>query len=157
MEQIPLPLKARKTRKPPRLRQQPLPMEPDPLVIQPGTPLPERQVLDAERAHAVTEAAIEQVEKNASELYLDMLVDAVRAVALDRLHLASDDVHVRLGGARMRLGNPSALGAAFRIAARLGYIRLQPERKDSERPATHRRPLRIWESCIYRGGYGDVA
>jgi hypothetical protein len=59
----------------------------------------------------------------------------------------------------MQQGNSSALGVAFRTAAKLGYIRLQAERKDSQRPSMHRKPLRIWESRIYRGSaaQGDAA
>lgn len=107
-------------------------------------------VIDAAESHRVTEAGIAQVERNARRDYLDMLVDGIRQVALDHATFASDDVHVVVG-VRMREGNPSALGPAFRTAARLGYIRQQADRKDSARPSMHRKPLRIWESLIYRG------
>ena len=141
-------------RKKPRAVQLPLPMVPDPLVALPKTP----SVLDLGRAHAATEAAIARIEASARAAYLDMLVEGVRSVALGQLQLASDQVWEHLGIERMHQGNPSALGVAFRNAAKLGYIRPQGERKDSERPTTHRRPLRIWESRIYRGhAHGDAA
>lgn len=108
-------------------------------------------VLDPERSRAVVDAMVRRVEERARRAYLDMLVDAIHALALHLSTLASDDVWVHVGAERMAQGNPSALGAAFRIAARLGYIRLQPERKDSQRPSMHRKPLRIWESRICRG------
>jgi hypothetical protein len=40
--------------------------------------------------------------------------------------------------------NPSAMGAAFRLAAARGWIKRAPGFRTSLRPQTHLRPLRLW-------------
>jgi hypothetical protein len=40
--------------------------------------------------------------------------------------------------------NPSAMGAAFRLAASRGWIVRAPGFRTSLRPQTHLRPLRLW-------------
>lgn len=43
---------------------------------------------------------------------------------------------------------PRAMGAAMRIAKRLGMCRTTPRTEPSTRPGCHSRPVRVWESLL---------
>jgi hypothetical protein len=103
-------------------------------------------VLDRTRTRAA--AARAQAEAHAPDEYLALLQYAIYEIARSQPSLTSDDVWAKVGVHQMHTGNPSALGAAFRLASRAGWIRRGNDRTDSIRPATHGRPLRQWHSLI---------
>jgi hypothetical protein len=107
-------------------------------------------VLDAARAHRVTEQAVARSTEHAPTDISEQARQAVTAVAQRQDTLTSDDVWSEMGRDVMREWNPSALGGVFRSLARDGVILLTDERRESQRPAHHRKPLRVWRSLIYR-------
>jgi hypothetical protein len=109
----------------------------------------EPPVLDRAGTHRAAERGIAQAEAHAPDEYLALLQCAIYEIARVQPSLTSDDVWARVGVHQMHTGNPSALGAAFRLASRAGWIRRGDGRSDSIRPATHGRPLREWKSLIY--------
>ena len=116
-------------------------------------PRPPRPTLDKQRAHEVTEAAIEKCVIDPQ--WFDHALRCVRHVAEAFPALTSDDVWAYLlntrwvGDFEMHRQNKSALGPVIRRAAKEGYIVATGERKDSIRPETHRRPLRVWKSNLF--------
>jgi hypothetical protein len=107
-----------------------------------------RTILDPVRARAVTERGIAQADANAAEEWRAALRVALERVARRRPDLTSDDLWVEVGEDGMGKGNPSALGSIFRGAAKDGLIRLTDQRRESQRPAHHRKPLRVWASLV---------
>ena len=114
-------------------------------------------VLDPVRAVVVTDRAVAVADVHAPPGYVDTLVATIHTLAQSHERLTSDDVWVALGSSVMQEGNASALGCAFRMAAHRGWIRLaHDERAESQRPATHRRPLRVWYSTLWPAAPADT-
>ena len=72
---------------------------------------------------------------------------AVRTVARLRVTFTADDVwdyvfHHHLP----EPPNRAALGAVFKALSRAGIIRQTGEWRNSQRPETHTRPLRVWQA-----------
>ncbi len=93
------------------------------------------------------ENAIERVHANNSQ-WVDHAVAAIRKVAERLDTLTSDDIWTEMGGHIPR--EPRAMGAAMKMANRLGYIRSTMMTAESRRRQNHRRPVRVWVSRIRR-------
>ena len=109
----------------------------------------EEPVLDPVRAHAVTEAGVRQSGDRAAEDWKQDMHAAIYVIARRQPLLTSDDLWNEVGAAAVTEQNPSALGSVFRTAAKDGLIRLTGDRQESQRPAHHRKPLRVWRSLIH--------
>lgn len=107
------------------------------------------RVLDPVEAARVTEIGVATSRDHAPESWRDDKQLVVRELATRQPFITSDDVWEAVGTHAMRLANPSALGSVFRSAAKAGDIELTEERRESQRPATHRRPLRVWRSLVF--------
>lgn len=107
-------------------------------------------VLDAPRAHRVTEKAVSRSTAHAPSEVFEQASLALVGVAYQQPELTADDVWLAVPRDVMKQWNPSALGGVFRAAAKDGLIELTGEKRESQRPATHRRPLRVWRSRVYQ-------
>jgi hypothetical protein len=120
--------------------------------LNPGTPgLPFR---DAELTSIVTENAIDAAAEHAPPDFLEQAYQALKRVAERQLKLTADDVWEELervpDAEAVQAKNNSAMGPVFRRAARDRVIFLvQGEGRTSERPSTHGRMLRVWQSIIF--------
>lgn len=108
-------------------------------------------VLDRVEASRVTEIGIARSTAHTPEETRADLARLVETVARQRATLTSDDVWVaaRDEGIDLATCRPSALGGVFRAVASAGIIMLTNERQESRRPAHHRKPLRVWRSCVF--------
>jgi hypothetical protein len=114
-------------------------------------------VLDAARAAQLSDAGCQQSGDRAADDWKMDMVRGIYVIARRQPLLTSDDLWAELGAAAVQRCNPSALGGVFRSAARDGLIRLTGDRLESRRPAHHRRPLRVWQSLIFRDGTKQIA
>jgi hypothetical protein len=85
--------------------------------------------------------AIKQVEINAAEDWLSEADAAVDILAAARISFTTDDVWQKL---TTKTHEPRAMGAVMLRAARDGLIKSTGQWAESNRPASHRRPLRVW-------------
>ena len=106
-------------------------------------------VLDPVRAHAVTEVGVARSGDHAADDWVDEMRDGIQRVARRQARLTSDDLWVEVGPDAIGRGNPSALGSVFRSVARDGVIELTSDLRESQRPAHHRKPLRVWRSLVF--------
>jgi hypothetical protein len=106
-------------------------------------------VLDKDAAAEATEAGITKSDEGADDSWKDQMLAAIKKLADERAIITSDDVWELVGRHGMTDSNPSALGSVFRRAAKEGYIKLTDQRVESQRPAHHRKPLRVWQSLRY--------
>jgi len=107
-----------------------------------------RPVLDSVEAKRVTEAGVAQSRDASPEAWREEMRLALHAVARRMQYITSDDLWAHVGAEAMRQANPSALGSVFRSVARDGAIEITDERRESQRPAHHRKPLRVWRSRV---------
>lgn len=92
---------------------------------------------------------IERVARGSGEWQVDALA-TIRAVARVRQDFTTDDVWMALGRDPDVEGR--AMGAAMRVAAKLGLVQKTDTTRKSVRVACHRRDLRVWRSLIHGGG-----
>jgi hypothetical protein len=113
---------------------------------------PKWPVLNSDLAQQVTEAGVARVEAHVASEMADAMRLVVAAVARRQPFLTSDDIWAtaRMLDVDLSQANPSALGGAFRSVARDGLILLTDERRESQRPPQHRKPLRVWRSLVYQ-------
>jgi hypothetical protein len=109
-------------------------------------------VLNPAKAREVTERGIQQSTDHAPVYIAELARLKIEALARRKDTITSDDVWVEMPPALMRAWNTSALGGVFRSLARDGVLQLTGERRESQRPAHHRKPLRVWRSLIRRAG-----
>lgn len=92
--------------------------------------------------------ALDALERH-RKLAIGRLNRAIRACA--RLAnggtFSTDDVWAFLGDGAESIGEPRAMGAAMRMAAEEGLIEATNEFRPSDRPACHRRPVRLWRAA----------
>lgn len=102
------------------------------------------------------EKAIAQVDRHANERWKEAALASVQAVCETKHLLTTDDIWWVLDRLRLQhsLGThePRAMGSIVRQAARKGWMVPTSEYIPSERPESHRRPIRIWASRIYIRG-----
>ena len=73
--------------------------------------------------------------------------EAVRTVARLRITFTSDEVWDYMNSHKLpEPPNRSALGAVFKALAKADVIRVTGEWRNSARPETHTRPLRVWQA-----------
>lgn len=92
--------------------------------------------------------ALDRLE-DAHTLWLEGAVLVIARVAHALPRLTSDDVWQAMP-ATLHVDEPRALGAAMRHAERDGTIRPTATWVLSTRAVCHRRPLRVWESLVWR-------
>jgi len=88
--------------------------------------------------------AIDQVEENASELWLEDAYEAIKFLAKERDLFTADNVWELVGPAR----EPRAMGAVFRRAVRDKVVAATNTYWSSTRPMRHAGPVRVWRSTI---------
>lgn len=104
-------------------------------------------VFDEELSERARDIGIARVEASTDE-WQSEAVTTIREIATKQVSLTTDDVWAELGRDDDIEGR--AMGAAMRMAAKLGYIRRTNTTQKSVRVACHRRDLRIWESLLCR-------
>lgn len=102
---------------------------------------------NVELAAKARDIGIARVEAATDEWQEEALA-VIRSVAQAKPTLTTDDVWRELGRDTELEGR--AMGAAMRMAAKLGYVRRTDTTRKSERVACHRRDLRVWESLLCR-------
>lgn len=108
------------------------------------------QLFDPDRANAAADLAVAVVGENADEAWLRMALSVVRALAEQSVGAVSftfttDDVWAALDEIpEVATGEPRAMGAVMRQAAKLGWVRATSHYRKSTRVACHARPLRVW-------------
>jgi len=100
---------------------------------------------NAERSAQERDLGIARVEASTDEWQQEALA-VIRSVAQAQSALTTDDIWRVLGRDAELEGR--AMGAAMRMAAKLGYVRRTDTTRKSERVACHRRDLRVWESLL---------
>ncbi len=118
----------------------------------PDTPEPEKPVLDPVEAKRLTDIGIARSEAAATEEWKAEMRLCLEEVARRQALFTSDDLWALAGTEKMQQCNRSALGGIFTSAAKAGIMRLTGVWRVSERPAHHRKLLRVWESnvCLSR-------
>ena len=107
--------------------------------------------LDAAEGAKLRDHAIAQVEENASLDWMSAAARAIKLLAQGREKFTTDAVWALLDAwGTLPPHEERAMGAAMRSAGRDGMIVATPEHRLSSRPACHRRPIRVWQSLIYR-------
>ncbi len=95
--------------------------------------------------------AIERVGNHANPDWKAAALESVQLAARRQPTLTTDDVWWLLGWDNPEhTHEPRAMGAIMQAAARAGWIRATPAYQQSVRVACHARPLRVWESLIFR-------
>jgi len=105
-------------------------------------------VLNRQLARDKADRGIALSSAGAPEAWQAMIREAIYRIARRQQLFTSDDLWVDVGERAMYQANPSALGGVFRGVAAEGAIVCTDDRRESQRPATHRRPLRVWRSLI---------
>lgn len=100
---------------------------------------------DRRRAHAARDAALSQVEENASEAEEVAVMRAIRIAAGERDLLTTDHVRPHIRGT---VREPRLLGALMRRAHGRGWIEPTKEYADSDHVDSHGRPKRVWRSLL---------
>jgi hypothetical protein len=104
---------------------------------------------DKRESAQARDRGIERVARGSGEWQVDALA-TIRAVARLRQSFTTDDVWMALGRDPDVEGR--AMGAAMRVAAKLGLVEKTDTTRKSVRVACHRRDLRVWKSLIHGGG-----
>jgi hypothetical protein len=104
---------------------------------------------DKRESAQARDRGIERVARGSGEWQVDALA-TIRAVASLRQNFTTDDVWLALGRDPDVEGR--AMGAAMRVAAKLGLVEKTAVTRKSVRVACHRRDLRVWKSLIHGGG-----
>ena len=86
------------------------------------------------------DAAIDQVEENATDLWLEDAYAAIQFLAKERDLFTADSVWELVGPAR----EPRAMGAAFRRATRDEIVKPTNSYWTSTRAKRHAGPVRVW-------------
>ena len=100
---------------------------------------------------AITDDAINRVERNADPDWLETAYWVLRKLAAQQLEFSSDDIWYRLGELRVSTHEPRAMGAVIRRAIREELIVPTGKYRKSFRRACHGRPIAIWRSMLGDG------
>lgn len=95
--------------------------------------------------------AIAAAAAHVGEGWLGSAIEAVARVASRQATLTSDDVwgDLEARGVVWSGGDPRAMGAAFRVAAKKGWVKRVPgEYRQSTRKKRHLGPVAVWHSAI---------
>jgi len=103
--------------------------------------------------HSVTEGAIDRVDEAADP---EWKVGAEYCLLLvcERLSIfTADDVWEELDAAGIEWPHePSALGPIMRTGKANGWANSTNYTRECKRPKAHRKPQRVWESLVFKGG-----
>lgn len=106
-------------------------------------------VLDLKIALRNRDAGLEDVEANANQAWIDLSLKIIRILAESSSSFTSDQVWEELASyPEIKTHQPSAMGAVFRKAAALNIIEATDRFIQSQRPSSHARPIRVWNSKI---------
>lgn len=84
---------------------------------------------------------------NAGKTWQEIATESVLTVARLNITFTADDVWAWLQSHNLpQPPNKAALGAVFKALSREGRIRVTGEWRNSARPETHTRPLRVWQA-----------
>jgi len=92
------------------------------------------------QAQIQRDLAIDRVEAGAPNDWIERAVYVIRQLTRERVFITTDEVWERMDAPP----EPRAMGAAMRRAQREGIIRPSDQVRNSNRPACHARPIRIW-------------
>jgi len=100
----------------------------------------------------LTEAAIAEADKHASEAWKLAALDVVRRVASRNEYFTGDDVWDAIDADEsmpLAYHAPGALGGVMRRARTEGLMELVGGKYvESRRPTMHRKPMRVWRSKL---------
>jgi hypothetical protein len=68
--------------------------------------------------------------------------------------LTADHLEWELKRLGIELRQPNVIGAAFKMAAKKGWIKFSGRMEKSKRKAAHARLIRVWESLLFPPPYG---
>lgn len=105
-------------------------------------------MLNSVAGTATREMAIEQIDSNTSENWKAAAMQALQKVAATVERFTTDLVWEVLDG---EPHDNRAMGPVMRRAWKAGLIEPTDQHELSERPQCHRRPMRVWQSLVYRG------
>lgn len=84
---------------------------------------------------------------NAGKTWQEIATESVLTVARLNMTFTADDVWAWLESHRLpQPPNKAALGAVFKALAKDNQIRVTGQWRNSARPETHTRPLRVWQA-----------
>jgi hypothetical protein len=100
-------------------------------------------------ATQLRDEALEQVEDNANTAWTDLVTKIIGQLANRLDHFTSDDVWDELKNyPQIQTHQPAAMGAMFKKASNIGYIKPTARFIASKRAVSHARPIRIWTSNV---------
>lgn len=102
-------------------------------------------MMDRERAEAARDSAIAAVYSASDPRWRAHALDTIRQVAERMSEFTTDEIWDALV---LRPREPRALGAIIREAAAQRIVYPTDRYRNSDRPACHARPVRIWRSAI---------
>ncbi len=94
------------------------------------------------KAQIQRDLALDRVEAGAPDNWIERAVCVIRQLAKESAFITTDEVWERMDAPP----EPRAMGAAMRRAQREGIISPSNQVRNSNRPACHARPIRIWEA-----------
>ena len=114
-------------------------------------------VLDSQSANANRDVALEQVESNANSEWTQLTLQIIKNLAESEYEFTSDNVWLKLADyPNITTHQPSAMGAMFKRAVRLNYIQSTDRFIQSQRPSSHARPIRVWQSKLKEKNGMDI-
>lgn len=94
--------------------------------------------------------AIDEVEKNADEVWWHKTKEVIRDLAKKKLEITSDDVWEELDRLQIpRPHQPSAMGSVFRACSQSGCIEKTGKYVPSRQLTNHQRDVAVWRSCFF--------
>jgi len=100
-------------------------------------------------AEQLRDEGLELVETNANSEWATLVIEIIEELARSHFKLTSDNVWEELERfPHIQTHQPSAMGAMFKKAQKLGYISSTETFFISKRPSSHARPIRVWESNL---------
>jgi len=104
-------------------------------------------IRDAQAAIIARDEAIERGWQNSADKFKDEAIKAIVVISETEDEFTTDDVWSYFEDNKIVLTHDGrALGGAMKRAEALGLIAPTDRFVSSDRPACHRRPVRVWES-----------
>lgn len=106
----------------------------------------QQSLFDSLKAVAITQEAIDRVEENANDQWMEEAGKVVQMLALQFHGFTTDDVWEWMQDVHPHLGTHDnrAMGAVMRRAARNNICVPTDRYVKSARPSCHHRPIRVW-------------
>ena len=106
-------------------------------------------VLDPVETKRQADLGQAKVQANTTDEWSEEIGFAIVRAARKHQTLTTDQVWEEVPPDVMDENNASGLGPCMKAAARMRIIERTDNRRDSIRPATHGRPLRVWRSLVF--------